>query len=51
MGGGASPPSQSELDKGWGRGPPFLLPLHLFPFSPSVGRKEGGESYLDWESK
>ena len=40
-GGGARPPSQSELDKGWGRGPPFLLPLPLFPFPPSIGRDEG----------
>ena len=30
-----APQAQSELDKGWGRGPPFLLPLHLFPLSPS----------------
>ena len=50
-GGGARPQAQSELDKGWGRAPPFLLPLPPFPFPLSVGRKEGGESYLDWESK
>ena len=28
-------PRQSELHKGWGRGPPFLLPLHLFLLSSS----------------
>ena len=36
----APPPAQSELDKGWGRGPPFLLPLLSFPFPP-LHWKEG----------
>ncbi len=36
-----APLNQTELDKGWGRGPPFLLPLPSFPFPLSDGRKEG----------
>ena len=44
------PLSQSELDKGRGRGPPLSFSLSLlYPFPLFVGRK-GGRILLDLES-
>ena len=46
----APTPTQTELDKGWGRDPPFLLPLPPFPFPLSVRWEEGGRILLGTES-